>query len=204
MLNHIVKAAAGTVSHNNLFDAMFGVERPDFLGMCPESYISGQFADMSKIVDIKAFKKEAATGFSNMGLEDDIKDNIVEAIQDAKTSTEVARVIYGVGVYLMTEVIETQPELKEALTKRWVSEGLDDMAKSDGFYTDEAEEAMKSLCRSVLEGKDNLVVEEPVKAKPEPVKAEATTESGITIEPVEPAKAQQPAAKKGNKGAQHN
>lgn len=200
MLNHIVKAASGTISHTALFDAMFGDERPDYLANCPESYINPVFAEMAKIVDIKAFKKEAVAGFSAMGLDADVKDNIVGAIDEAKTAVEVARVIYGTGVYLLTELASTQPELMEVLAKRWSEDSVAEKVKNDGFYTDEAEQAMLVLCRSVFEDRPaDLVIEEPTKATAEPVKAEATVTTGPS-----PVRQQHPGAKKGNKGSQQN
>lgn len=169
MLNHIVKAAGGAVSHNAMFDALFGIERPDFLANCPVEYINKTFAEMTKIIDLKAFKKEANDGFSAMGLEDDLKDCIVMAIGDAKTSTEVARLIYGIGVYLLTDMAETNPEMVQVIAKRWTEDGGADKIEGDGFYTQEAEQAMFELCERVF-GKHEksateiheVVVEEPV------------------------------------------
>lgn len=153
MLNLIVKAASGTVSHATLFDALFGIDRPNFLANCPESYINGTFAEMAKIIDIKSFKKEAVEGFSKMGLDGDVEDCIVMAINEAKTATEVARLIYGVGVYLLTDLAETDPETVQAIAKRWTEDDGADKIKGDGFYTVEAEQAMFSLCERIFGAK---------------------------------------------------
>lgn len=177
MLNHIVKAASGQISHTALFDAMFGVERPDFLAKCPEGYINPGFEKMAGIIDIKVFKKEATAGFNKMGLEVDTQDHILEAIADAKTVGDVARVIYGAGVYLLTEYIGEKSELRETLAARWMAEAKDMETTSDGFYTVEAENAMKAMCQELFEGNGEADTVDPIPAAAAPVVETATTET---------------------------
>lgn len=188
MLNLIVKAASGTASHNAMFDALFGIERPDFLANCPVEYINKTFAEMTKIIDLKAFKKEANVGFSAMGLEDDLKDCILMAVAEANDATEVARLIYGVGVYLLTDLGETSPETVQVLAERWKEDNVAEKVKGDGFYTQEAEQAMFDLCERVF-GKTDAPVVETVDTAPvvdvAPVEQAAPVAESTTAKPVE-------------------
>lgn len=194
MLNHIVKAASGQISHTALFDAMFGVERPDFLAKCPEGYINPGFEKMAGIIDIKVFKKEATAGFNKMGLEVDTQDHILEAIADAKTVGEVARVIYGAGVYLLTEYIGEKSELRETLAAQWLAEAKDMETTADGFYTVEAENAMKAMCQEIFEGANAAV--DPIAAAAAPVESAAPVTDAPTTEQTQE---QKDAAKKTGK-----
>lgn len=194
MLNHIVKAASGNISHTALFDAMFGVERPDFLTKCPVDYINPGFEKMANIVDIKVFKKEASAGFEKMGLDTDAQDHILEAIADAKTASEVARVIYGAGVYLLTEYIGEKDELRNTLATRWMAEAKDMETTADGFYTVEAENAMKAICQEIFEGANATV--DPIAATAAPVEPAAPVADAATTEQTQEQKG---GAKKGGK-----
>lgn len=189
MLNMLIKGAAGQLSHQVLADAMYDVDRPSYLDLCPEHYIKEDIVQVAKLIDSVKFKSEAIAKMDEaQHIDAGCKASYIEAMRDADGFVAMVRTLYGVAVAMLTtDLPKPDSDNFERFKAKWLeAETEEDIRHRDAMFTAEAVAQLNELSAKAFGEKP--VAEPVVDEVVEPIVKNAADGDGETIIDSEPAK----------------
>lgn len=207
MLNMLIKGAAGQLSHQVLADAMYDVDRPSYLDLCPEHYIKEDIVQVAKLIDAVKFKSEAIAKMEeSQHVDAGCKASYIEAMRDANGFVAMVRTLYGVAVAMLTTDLPKAgtADFERFKAKWFEAETAEDIRHRDAMFTTEAVERLAELSAAAFGEmpKADAVVDEVV----EPIVETTAAQSETTVdsEPAKPVEGQIIRAVKPQHGNKNN